>query len=52
MVSHPGVTDTRLYRRIHHMKVATERSKRDLSQRESNKKVIAETVDGIPAPEK
>ena len=32
--------------------VATERSKRELAQRESNKKGIADMGDSVPAPEK
>ena len=51
-VSHPGGTDTRSHRRQHRLAFATERSKRELSQRENNKKVIAETDDGIPASTK
>ena len=50
MVSYPVGTDMRLHRRRHRLAVAAERSKRELSQRESNKKFIAETGDGIPTP--
>ena len=52
MVFHPGGTETRLHRRRHRLAVATGEAEEELAQRESNKKGIAETGDGVTTQEK